>query len=114
MHSTNVCLQEPLSYIAPTESAALQGALSRFSAWLSSPAVLHSARLAAINGHGLPDRVHRAALSRLARAYAQLCAAVKDPKNRYEAAVTLLGGARPFGQVNLLWQIFGMEEDEED
>jgi conserved oligomeric Golgi complex subunit 6 len=48
----------------------------------------------------------------MAHAYAELCAAVKDPKNRYEAAATLLGGERPFGQVNLLWQIFGIEGDE--
>jgi conserved oligomeric Golgi complex subunit 6 len=105
-------LQEPLSHIAPTEPSALQASLARFSSWLSSPAVLHSTRLAALSGHGVPDRVHRSALGRLARAYAQLCAAVKDPKNRYEAATTLLGGERPFGQVNLLWQIFGIEEDE--
>ncbi|KAJ7919033.1 oligomeric complex COG6-domain-containing protein [Mycena leptocephala] len=36
---------------------------------------------------------------------------VKKPENKYEAASTLLGSERPFGQVNLLWQIFGLEED---
>ena len=32
------------------------------------------------------------------------------PENRYEAAATLLGGERPFGQVHLLRQIFGLGE----
>jgi ABC-type nitrate/sulfonate/bicarbonate transport system substrate-binding protein len=75
--------------------------------------VLSSTRLGALSGHGLPDRVHRAALRRIVRAYAELCAAVKDPKNRYEAAATLLGGERPFGQISLLRQIFGMAEVED-
>lgn len=76
--------------------------------------MLSSTRLGVLSGHGLPDRVHRAALGRIARAYAELCVAVKDPKNRYEAAATLLGGERPFGQINLLRQIFGMAEVEDE
>ncbi|TFY57091.1 hypothetical protein EVJ58_g7236 [Rhodofomes roseus] len=32
------------------------------------------------------------------------------PENRYEAAATLLGSERPFGQVHLLWQIFGLQD----
>jgi hypothetical protein len=36
---------------------------------------------------------------------------VRKPENRYEAASMLLGSERPFGQVHLLWQIFGLEED---
>ena len=38
---------------------------------------------------------------------------VKKPENKCEAASTLLGSERPFGQVHLLWQIFGLEEEEE-
>ena len=42
-----------------------------------------------------------------------ICEKVKKPENKYEAASTLLGSERPFGQVHLLWQIFGLEEEEE-
>ena len=41
-----------------------------------------------------------------------ICEEVKKPENKYEAASTLLGSERPFGQVHLLWQIFGLEEEE--
>ena len=41
-----------------------------------------------------------------------VCEEVKKPENKYEAASTLLGSERPFGQVHLLWQIFGLEEEE--
>lgn len=41
-----------------------------------------------------------------------ICEEVKNPKNKYEAASTLLGSERPFGQVHLLWQIFGLEEED--
>ena len=40
-----------------------------------------------------------------------VCEEVKKPENKYEAASTLLGSERPFGQVHLLWQIFGLEEE---
>ena len=40
-----------------------------------------------------------------------ICEEVKKPGNKYEAASTLLGSERPFGQVHLLWQIFGLEEE---
>ena len=40
-----------------------------------------------------------------------ICEEVKKPVNKYEAASTLLGSERPFGQVHLLWQIFGLEEE---
>lgn len=49
----------------------------------------------------------------LAKMYKMICEEVKKPANRYEAASTLLGSERPFGQVHLLWQIFGLEETEE-
>jgi hypothetical protein len=50
-------------------------------------------------------------LARLAKAYERLCEEVKKPENKYEAASTLLGSERPFGQVHLLWQIFGLQDE---
>ena len=41
-----------------------------------------------------------------------VCDAVREPKNRYEFASTLLGGQRPFGQMGVLWQVWGIEQDE--
>ena len=49
----------------------------------------------------------------MANTYQMICEEVKKPENKYEAASTLLGSERPFGQVHLLWQIFGLEEEEE-
>jgi len=49
----------------------------------------------------------------VAKAYAKLCEEVKKVGNRYEAASTLLGMERPFGQVGVLWAIFGLEERSE-
>ena len=57
-------------------------------------------------------RVHREALKRLVRTYRWFCAQVRSKESRYEAAATVLGGERPFGQVHLLWQIFGIEGEE--
>jgi conserved oligomeric Golgi complex subunit 6 len=48
----------------------------------------------------------------LAKTYQRICEKVKKPENKYKAASTLLGSERPFGQVHLLWQIFGLEEEE--
>lgn len=56
--------------------------------------------------------IHRGSLRRLVRAYERLCAEVRNPRARYEAGSVLLGRERPFGQVALLWQIFGLEEEE--
>lgn len=58
----------------------------------------------------LHTRVHHAALERLAKSYERLCEEVRKPNNKYEAASTLLGSERPFGQTRLLWQIFGLQE----
>lgn len=62
----------------------------------------------------IAGRVHRGSLRRLVRAYEKLCAEVKNPRARYEAGSVLLGRERPFGQVVLLWQIFGLEESDEE
>ncbi|TRM61353.1 oligomeric Golgi complex subunit 6 [Schizophyllum amplum] len=104
---------EPLSRIPSTRPSDLQAALHSFALWLSGLEVVESSRLAQLAGQRMASEVHRAALRRMARAYQSLCAAVRRPENRYEAASTLLGGERPFGQVHLLWQIFGFEEDED-
>jgi hypothetical protein len=43
-----------------------------------------------------------------------ICTEVKKSENKYEAAATLLGSERPFGQVHLLWKIFGLEGEENE
>jgi conserved oligomeric Golgi complex subunit 6 len=84
--------------------------LQRFSQWLSGLDVVQSPRLAQLTLQNLRTRIHHAALERLAKMYERLCEEVKKPENKYEAGSTLLGSERPFGQVRLLWQIFGLQE----
>ncbi|KDR69275.1 hypothetical protein GALMADRAFT_256106 [Galerina marginata CBS 339.88] len=107
-------IDEPLSRIPSTQPADLQRALHHFSIWLSGLEVVHSPRLAQLTVQRLHTKIHQDALKRLARTYQMICEEVKKPKNRYEAASTLLGSERPFGQVHLLWQVFGLEEEEEN
>jgi len=102
---------EPLSLVPACTPAALRGALTAFAHWLASLDAVHAPRLAALTAPFLHARVHRAVQRRLGRAYAALCARVRDPRSRYEAAATLLGAERPFGSVAALWQIFGIEEE---
>ena len=71
---------------------------------------MQSSRLALLTVQSVHARVHQAALSRLAATYERVCEEVKKAENKYEAAATLLGSERPFGQVRLLWQIFGLED----
>ena len=73
---------------------------------------MHSTRLSHLTAPSLHNRVHRAALVRLGKAYGRLCESVRSGEGRYEAGSTLLGSERPFGSVGALWQIFGIEEDE--
>lgn len=103
--------QEPLSHVPATEPAALQGALHRFSEWLSGLEVVQSKRLGLLTVQSVAARVHQAALERVAETYERVCDEVKRPENKYEAGATLLGSERPFGQVHLLWQIFGLQEE---
>jgi hypothetical protein len=103
-------LQEPLSRLPPTQPSQLQLALKKFSVWLSDLEVVHSPRLARLVVQQLHTRIHQAALERLATAYGNVCEQVKKPSNKYEAASTLLGSERPFGQIRLLWQIFGLQD----
>ena len=104
------CVQEPLSHIPATQPTQLLASLHKFSVWLSGLEVVQSPRLARLTHQHLHSRIHHAALVRLAKTYERLCEEVKKPENKYEAASTLLGSERPFGQVHLLWQIFGLQE----
>ena len=89
---------------------ALRNALSSFARWLASLDAVHAPRLTALTASALHVRIHRTAQKRLGHAYAALCARVREPRSRYEAATTLLGAERPFGSVAALWQIFGIDE----
>lgn len=91
----------------------MQASLAKFSLWLSTPDTVCSPRLATLSSAVIAARVHRAASSRLVRAYERLCAEVRAPRARYEAGSVLLGRERPFGQVGLLLQIFGLTEEDE-
>ncbi|KAI0672834.1 oligomeric complex COG6 [Trametes maxima] len=101
---------EPLSHVPAAEPAALQAALKQFSEWLSGPEVVQSPRLGLLTVQNVAARVHQAALERVAETYERVCDEVKRAENKYEAGATLLGSERPFGQVRLLWQIFGLRE----
>ncbi|KAF7320183.1 Conserved oligomeric Golgi complex subunit 6 [Mycena kentingensis (nom. inval.)] len=103
--------QEPLSRVPATLPAQIQAALRAFSDWLSGLEVVQSPRLSQLTAQKLHIQIHQAALRRMARSYEVICTEIKKPENRYEAASTLLGSERPFGQVNLLWQIFGLEKE---
>lgn len=103
--------QEPLSRIPSAQTPELLTALHNFSQWLSGLEVVQSPRLSHLAVQRLHTQIHHAALERMARAYKLICEEVKKPENRYEAASTLLGSERPFGQAHLLRQIFGLEDD---
>ena len=105
--------QEPLSRIPVTSAGELSSALHRFSVWLSRTEVVQSPRLAQLTLQRLHTQIHHAALKRLAQAYQRICEEVKRPENRYEAGSTLLGSERPFGQIHLLWQIFGLHGEKD-
>ncbi|KAI0373041.1 oligomeric complex COG6 [Pilatotrama ljubarskyi] len=102
---------EPLSHVPAAEPGALQSALRRFSEWLSGPEVVQSRRLGQLRVQSVAARVHQAALERVAETYERICEEVKRAENKYEAGATLLGSERPFGQVRLLWQIFGLPQE---
>ena len=86
----------------------LSEALHGFAQWLSSHDVVSSSHLSGLSDKRLADRVHRDALRSLAAAYEKICAEVRKPENRYEAANTILGSERPFGSLNALAQILGL------
>ena len=107
-------VQTPLSRLPATEPEALAKALNKFSLWLSTPDVISSPRLFSLSSSLLAGHVHRGALRRLVRAYSALCEEVRteSARGRYVAGSVVLGRERPFGQVELLRQIFGLEEDQ--
>ncbi|KAJ3994990.1 oligomeric complex COG6 [Lentinula boryana] len=107
---------EPLSHIPGIQPFQLQSALTTYSRWLSTSTEVVSSsspRLSRLTLQRLHTQIHHAALGRMAKAYGMICEKVRRKENRYEAAATLLGTERPFGQVGLLWQIFGLKEEDE-
>ncbi|KAF9014960.1 oligomeric Golgi complex subunit 6 [Cyathus striatus] len=108
----NRLTSEPLSHIPNARPTELRAALHKFSGWLSGLEVVHSTRLSQLTAQKLHTEVHQTVLMQVVKAYELLCDEVKKPENKYEAASTLLGTERPFGQVHLLWQIFGLEDEE--
>ncbi|KZT27286.1 oligomeric complex COG6 [Neolentinus lepideus HHB14362 ss-1] len=103
----------PLSRLDAAQPHELSVALQKFSSWLSGLEVMHSPRLAQLTVQRLHSKIHQTALARLVKIYQRLCEEVRRPENRYEAASTLLGGQRPFGQIHLLKQIFGLGDEDE-
>lgn len=90
----------------------LNASLRAFSEWLSSPDVVRSPRLSPLLDQRLADRVHQAALRKLAGTYDRICTEVRKSENKYEAANTILGSQRPFGSLVSLRQILGISEEE--
>jgi ABC-type nitrate/sulfonate/bicarbonate transport system substrate-binding protein len=90
----------------------LEAALHSFAVWLSSKDVVHPTQLSHLLDRRLGSKVHHAALRKLAQTYAQICEEVRKPENRYEAANTILGSQRPFGQISVLRQIIGVEGED--
>ena len=105
-------MQEPISRIGAMQPAPLETALRSFAAWLSNSDVVHPTRLLHLLDQRLGSKVHHAALRKLAQSYARICEEVRKPENRYEAANTVLGSQRPFGQISVLRQILGLVENE--
>ncbi|KAH7102756.1 oligomeric complex COG6 [Auriculariales sp. MPI-PUGE-AT-0066] len=109
---TNSKPDEPLAHNVSASPQNLTTALRAFDRFLSTLDVASSPLLALLSVGHVALRVHRGALARVAQAYERLCEAVRDSNNRYEFASTLLGGQRPFGQMGVLWQVLGIQEDE--
>ncbi|ORY76293.1 oligomeric Golgi complex subunit 6 [Leucosporidium creatinivorum] len=83
----------PLSHLPVASPSVLQSSITAFSTFLSTTDPLSSPRLSL-----LPPRfaasIHRAALDRVSRAYAEVWEAVMDEANRYEARRTVLKRSR--------------------
>ncbi|KAF8518194.1 oligomeric complex COG6 [Gautieria morchelliformis] len=99
-----------LSHIPAASSQEMSSALRRFDSFLSSLDVLSSPRLALLTVPRLATLIHRSALKKIAEAYGCICDQVRNPGNKYEFATTLLGSQRPFGQMNVLWQVLGVQD----
>ena len=57
----------------------------------------------------LATLIHRSELKRIGTAYSRVCDEVRKSENKYEFAMTLLASQRPFGQMNVLWQVLGVQ-----
>jgi hypothetical protein len=88
----------------------VSSALRKFDSFLSTLDVLSSPSLVLLTVPRLATLIHRSALKRIGLAYNRICDEVKNPQNKYEFATTLLGSQRPFGQMNVLWQVFGVQD----
>ncbi|KIM33186.1 hypothetical protein M408DRAFT_325989, partial [Serendipita vermifera MAFF 305830] len=106
--------QMPLAHVQGCSSQNVSSALQAFDSFLSSLDVLTSSSLSLLSLPRLGTLIHRTALERVARAYGKLCQAVREPKNKYEFSGTLLGSRRPFGQMNVLFQVLGVDALEEE
>ncbi|KAI5479514.1 component of oligomeric golgi complex 6 [Pseudohyphozyma bogoriensis] len=83
----------PLSHLPAASGAILTTSIATFSQFLSTTDTLSSPRLSL-----LPPRfaasIHRAALDRVSKSYAEMWSAVMDESNRYEGRTTLLRRSR--------------------
>ncbi|KAG9308405.1 oligomeric complex COG6 [Chiua virens] len=104
----------PLSRLPATEPEALAKSLGKFSLWLSTSDVISPPRLFPLSSSLLAGQVHHGALRRVVCAYSALCEEVRreSTRGKYVAGSVVLGRERPFGQAELLRQIFGLEEEE--
>ena len=105
-------VQTPLSRLPATGPEVLAKAIGKFFLWLSTD-VISSPHLFSLSSSLLAGHVHRGALRRLVCAYSALCEEVRteSARGRYVSGSVVLGRERPFGQVELLRQIFGLEEE---
>lgn len=102
--------QAPLSHLPSASSQEMSATLRTFDSFLSTLDVLSSPRLALLTVPRLATLIHRSALKKIGHAYGRVCDEVRKPKNKYEFATTLLGSQRPFGQMNVLWQVLGVQD----
>lgn len=103
--------QTPLSHLPAATSQETSSALRKFDSFLSSLDVLSSPRLALLTVPRLATFIHRSALKKIGETYSHICNEVRNPGNKYEFATTLLGSQRPFGQMNVLWQVLGVQDN---
>lgn len=102
--------QTPLSHLPAASSQETSTALRNFDSFLSSLDVLSSPRLALLSVPRLATLIHRSALKQIGEAYGRICDEVRLSGNKYEFVTTLLGSQRPFGQMNVLWQVLGVQD----
>ncbi|KAG8970571.1 Golgi transport complex subunit 6 [Tulasnella sp. 419] len=104
----------PLSREPVASSQAVTAALGLFDTFLSQLDVVSSPRLLLLSVPRLSTMVHRKALHSVALEYGRVCDAVRKPENKYEFSGTLLGSRRPFGEMRVLWQVLGIDEENPD